>query len=215
MQPFCTPAYTRHIYETDTQNKRNLSTIRRPNKAHENKKQHHNTVFFNTTAWGSHPYALREGPGTTPLEKCQRWSTVGPLGAAMRLTALRQSPKDVSKPMNPRQMKRKSAPNDKHSTLLCYSRYTSTKSEKCGRAGYNATPQSGAVRAPLNTGRSGSLPELATRNTWARRDHLPLHAAPNENSLQLPLLTGAQYLTRTLHERRPGNKMRLRYRGEP
>ena len=68
----------------------------------KNKKQHHNTVFLNTITWGTLPYASPEGHGTTPFEECQRWSTIGPLGAAMRLTVLRQSPKDVSRPMSPR-----------------------------------------------------------------------------------------------------------------
>ena len=149
-------------------------------KVHKSKKRHHNTVFFNTTTWGSHPYASPEGHGTTPSEKCQRWSTVGPLGAAMRLTALRQSPKDISGPMNSRHMKRKSTPNYKYSTLLCYCKHTPTKSKKCGRAGYYAVPQSGAVRATHITCKSNPLLELATRNTGARRDHLPLHPDPNE-----------------------------------
>ena len=56
----------------------------------KNEIKRHNTVFFYTKAWGSHPYASPERHGTTPSRKCQRWSTVGPLGAAMLLTASRQ-----------------------------------------------------------------------------------------------------------------------------
>jgi len=66
----------------------------------------------------------------TPYEKCQRWSTIGPHGAAIRPTALRQSPKDVSGPKNPMQMKHKSIPNDLYSPHLCYCNHTSSKSGK-------------------------------------------------------------------------------------
>ena len=59
------------------------------------------------------------------------------------------------------------------------------------------------------------LPELATRNTGARRDYLSLNPAPNENFPQLSVLTSTQHPTGILHARRPGNEMRLRYRGEP
>jgi hypothetical protein len=65
--------------------------------ANKNKIKHHNNVFLNTKTWDLHPYASPEGPGSTPSEKYQRWPIVGPLGAAMRLTALRQTPKDISR----------------------------------------------------------------------------------------------------------------------
>ena len=68
----------------------------------------HHDVFFNTKPWDSRPYASPEGHETTPSEKCQRWSNTWPLGAAMRLTALRQSLKDISMhPTNSGQPKRK------------------------------------------------------------------------------------------------------------
>ena len=125
----------RHTPDTHTKQTRKTSVIYPPfadqTKAHKNKKQHHNTVFFNTKAWGSNPNASSEGLGTTPSKKCQRWSTVGPLGAAMRLTALRQSPKDASGPKHPRQMKRKSKFNDLYSPHLCYCKHTSFESKKC------------------------------------------------------------------------------------
>ena len=120
----------RHILDTHTKRARTSSVIYPPfadqTKTHINEKQHHNTVFLNTTAWDSHPHASPEGPGTTPSKKCQRWSSAGSLGAAMRLTALRQSPQDISGPMNSMQMKRKPNLNDPHSPHLCYCKYTSS-----------------------------------------------------------------------------------------
>ncbi len=85
----------RHTPDIYTKRTRTTSVIHPPfadqTKTHKNEAQHHNTVFFYIIAWRSHPYASPEGLGTTPSKKCQRWSRVGPLGAAMRLTALRQS----------------------------------------------------------------------------------------------------------------------------
>ncbi len=111
---FCTPIHTRH---THTKWTRTTSVIYAPfadqTETHKNETQLHNTVLFNTTAWGSHPYASPEGHGTTPYENCQLWSTVGPLGAATRLTALLPAPNDISKLMNSRQPNiTPEAPND-------------------------------------------------------------------------------------------------------
>ena len=58
----------------------------------KNKNNHHKPVFFNTNKRDSYPYASPEKLGTTPFGKYQRRSTVGPIGAAMRLTALRLPP---------------------------------------------------------------------------------------------------------------------------
>ena len=127
----------RHTPDIYTKWTRTTSVIFPPfedqTETHKNETKHHNTVFFNTTSRGSRPYDSPEGHGTTPSENCQRWSTVGPLGAAIQLTALQGR-----KP--PRQMKQKSIPNDLYSTLLYYCKYTSTESEKCGRAGHYAAP---------------------------------------------------------------------------
>jgi hypothetical protein len=83
----------------------------------KNEIKHHNTVFLHTKTWDSHPYASPEEPRTTPSEKCQRWPIVGPLGAAMRLTALRQSSTYISGLKHPKQMQTNSIPNDSYSTL--------------------------------------------------------------------------------------------------
>ena len=63
----------------------------------KNKINHRNTVFLNTKSRDSHFYASPEGHEATSSEKCQRWPNTRPLGAAMRLTALRQSPTNSSK----------------------------------------------------------------------------------------------------------------------
>ena len=99
VHPSCTPTYTRYTHEKDTQQSVIYPPLADQTKTHKNAKQHHNTVFFNTTAWVSHPHASPEGHGTTPSDKYQGWPTAGPLEAAMWLTALRQ-PKDISEPKN-------------------------------------------------------------------------------------------------------------------
>jgi len=73
----------------------------------KNKNNHRTPVFLNTNKRDSYPYASPERPGTAPSRKCQRRSTLGPLGAAMRLTALRQPPEYISIPKQPRQPKPK------------------------------------------------------------------------------------------------------------
>ena len=122
-----------------------------PRKTHINGKQHHNTLFFNTTAWDFHPHASPEGPGTAPSEKCQRRSFARPLGAAMRLTASRQSPKDTPRPRNSRQMKLKPINHYRYTENLLYCEHNSTEQEKCGRDGQYTAAQSADVLAPQTT----------------------------------------------------------------
>jgi hypothetical protein len=98
----------------------------------------------------------------------------------MRLTALRQSPKDVSGSMNPRQMIRKSTPTDLSPPHICCCKHPFPESEKCWRVGQYATLQGGAVHAPHNTDMYSLLPKLTTRNTWTRRDHLLHNPAPSK-----------------------------------
>ncbi len=98
----------------------------------------------------------------------------------MRLTAVRQSPKDVSGPMNPRQMKRKSIPNDLYSPHLCFCKHTSSELENLWRARQYDTPQGGAVQAPHSNDLSNPLHVLTTRNSGTRRDHMSLNLAPNK-----------------------------------
>ena len=130
--------------------------------AHTRNKQHHNTVFFNTSAWGSHPYASPEEPGTTPSEICQRWSTERPLGVAMRLTALRQPPKDSPRPMNLMLKKRKTTANDLPSPHLCNCTNLPPKIKKHRKTGQYGPPQGGAVQAPQRTDLHYPLTVLST-----------------------------------------------------
>ncbi len=64
----------RDLPDTNTKWTRTPSVIYPPlaeqTKTHINEKQHHNAVFFNTTAWDSHPHASIEGLGTALSEKC-------------------------------------------------------------------------------------------------------------------------------------------------
>ena len=117
----------------------------------KNKNNHHNPVFLNTNKRDPYSYASPEGHGTTPSEKCQRWSTVRPLGADMRLTALRQPSKNISRPKQSRQKKMKSITNNIYYTLLCDCKPISLESGKCGKAGLRATQPGGAVRATHST----------------------------------------------------------------
>ena len=116
----------RHIPDAHTKQTRNSSVIFTPfaDQAEKNqiKSKHHNSVFLNTKTRDSQPYASPEGPGSTPSEKYHWWPCTGPLGAAMRLKALRQ-PEDVSKLMNPKPMKQPDLHNDPYSTNPCI-RYT-------------------------------------------------------------------------------------------
>jgi hypothetical protein len=83
------------------------STLKNLTKTGKNKTKLHHRVFLNTRTRDSYPTASPEGHGTTPSEKCLRWSDTRPLGAAMQLTVLRQPPKDISIPMNSGHPKRK------------------------------------------------------------------------------------------------------------
>ena len=64
----------RETPDTYTKRTRKISVIYPPlayqTETDKTETQHQNTVFLNTIAWGTHPYAPPEGPGTTPREKC-------------------------------------------------------------------------------------------------------------------------------------------------
>ena len=162
MHPLCTPTYTIHTHENDTQNKRDLSTTRKPNQNAQNRKATSQHSIFNTTAWGSHPHASPEGPGTTFSDKYQGWPTAEPLGAAMRLTALRQ-PKDISEPKNFKQTSQKpDRSNDVYPQLLKKCNLVSPEAGKCDNVGKHATPHGGAVQEPRNYACPHHLLELTT-----------------------------------------------------
>jgi hypothetical protein len=183
-------------------------------KTHINDKHHHNTVFFNTTAWGSHPHASPEGHGTTPSEKCQRWSTAGPLGAAMRPTALRQTPKDSPRPMNLRLKKRKPTTIDSPSPHICHRKTLSADTEKSRRTGQYGTPKSGAIQAPHSANMYYPLSEPTTRTTGTCESHLPTNFAPNKPFPQTFMLTYTRHLTGNLGAERPSSEMRPQIEGE-
>jgi len=99
----------------------------------------------------------------------------------MRLTPLRQSPKDSPGPMNSRQKTRKTNNNELPFPHIYYRKLPSPESEKRGRTGQFITPQGSAVQAPHNTDLYYPLPELTTRYSGTRRDHL-LHNPESNNN---------------------------------
>ena len=118
----------------------------------------HHRVFLNTQTWDSHPNASPEGPGTSPSEKYQRWPNTRPLGAAMRLTALRKSPTDISKQQkNSKHLKIIPEPlKGSCPQLLCKCRSNALHREKRGSRGLRAAPYD-SVRAPSKLARSHPL----------------------------------------------------------
>ena len=89
--------------ETHTKTARTTSVIYSPQSVDYPKKQYtkstHHEVFFNTITRDSHPYASPEGACRRPPRGNNWLARCGTLGAAMRLTASRQS-YDSPKPTN-------------------------------------------------------------------------------------------------------------------
>ncbi len=113
------PRHTPDVYTKQTRSSSVTSTpFTDQAKKYITNTKHHNSVFLNTKTRDSHPNASPEGHGFTPPEKYQWWPRTWPLGAAMRLTALRQ-PEDISKPMTTKQMKRPGLHNDPYLTIPC------------------------------------------------------------------------------------------------
>jgi hypothetical protein len=176
----------------------------------KSKTKQHNPVFLYTTTWGSHPHASPEGPGTTPSEKCHGWSTTGPLGAAMRLKALRQPPNESPGPMNPRQKKRMANINDLPSPQVCYHKHPSPDSGKSWRTARYGTLQ----RAPNSTGPHYPQPKLTTCTSRTHKDHLFLKPIHNKNFPQTSLHTCSRHLMVSLGAGSPNTEMHTPNRGE-
>jgi hypothetical protein len=169
-----------------------------------NKKYLHHKVFSNTKTWDLHPYASPEGPGTPPSENCQGWSTARSLGAAMRLTALRQPPTDSPRPMNPRPKSRKTHNKALPHSHTYYCKLPSPESVKTGRT-VQYTPQGYAVRSTIMY---YPLPELTTRISGTRRERLLLNPELNTHSPQILLPTGTRNPSETYRPTDHGNEMR-------
>jgi len=133
----------------------------------------------------------------------------------MRLTALRQSPKDISGPKHPRQMQQNLIRNDSYSTLLSNCKPISSESGKCGRARPCAAPYGGAVREPRSTDQFNPLPELTTLDLGTCKDHLFPNPAPTKNSPHISPLTSTKHQAGTLCARGPVKGMRPRDGGDP
>ena len=172
----------------------------------ENKKNHHKPVLLNTNKRDSCPYASPERPVTAPSGKCQRRSTVRPLGAAMRLTASSQPPKDITRPKQTRQPKQ--IPNllkntNPHHPNDC--NYASSEAGKHRNAGIHFSPY--AVRGPTNTD-THFLPDTPTFSTGICQRILP-HLKPNKHLPSAPLPTDAQHQLGSACVGRPGIGIRL------
>ena len=156
--------------------------------------KHHNTVFFNTKTWDTHPYASPEGHETTSLGKYQRWSTTRPLGAAMRLTALSQS-EDISRhPTTYRHQKPISdLKNYSPSHLPCKCKLISANTGKCGRTGHRCAPYGGAARAPRETAHPSPLLVPPTINTGLYNSRMLPNTTTKKPDPQAAGNAGARY----------------------
>ena len=138
----------------------------------------------------------------------------------MRLTALRQPPKDISRTKQPRQIKLTSrhlkpildTQNDSFATLPCVCNPTSANTGKRGRTRQRCAPYGEAAQAPSKTARQNPLPELPTINTDPRNYSTPTNTAAKNLPPRFQLLTDTHRPTKTSHARRPCGRMR--HRGE-
>ena len=133
----------------------------------------------------------------------------------MRLTALRQPPKDSPRPMHPRLKHRKSTAKDSPPPHLCHCKTLLAETKKRWRPVQYGTQKVGAVQAPHITDLLYSLPELKTPTTWNHESHLRLNYTPNENLPQTILLTNTRHPTGNLGAVRPGTEMRSQYARKP
>ena len=154
--------------------------------------------MFNTNKRDSYPYASPERHGTTPSGMYQRWSTTGPLGAGMRLTALRHSTKDISRPKQPRQPKRNPEPlNDIYPQPSNDCRPASPEAGKIESNGMHNTPYGGVVREPTDPVCSKYLPERPTFTTRTCKKHMFPEKKPNNPLPTVPLSTDTQQQPKT------------------
>ena len=150
MQYFCTARDAIPKHETDTQHKRGLFAKRRTYRKKKKQKQSSQPCIFLYTQRDTHPYASREGHGTTPSTKCQWWSAMRPFGAAMRLTASRQ-PYDISKPKNSKHPKTiPNHQNDPFTPPFYNCRPTTANTEQGESTGPHSAPYGEAARRPTN-----------------------------------------------------------------
>jgi hypothetical protein len=128
-----------------------------------NKANHHNTRFFDTKSRDSHSYASPEGHEATPSEKYQRGPNTRPLGAAMRLTALRHSPTYISRqPKNSGHPKTTPKPqNGSCPQIFCNHKLIPSGTEESENAGMRAASYD-SVHAPGIHACSHPLSKLIT-----------------------------------------------------
>ena len=198
-----------HRYTPDRQTKLTrmtsvfYSTLKDPTETGQNKTNMHHRVFLNTHTRDSHPTASPEGPRTTPSEKCQRWFNARPLGAAMRLTAVRRSPKEFSKLKNSGHPKSTpKLPNGSRPQLLCKRRIIFPCTEGSENAGPRAAPCD-SVRAPGIHVCSHPLPKLITIGAGACYNRMIPSIVTKKLSQKEPQLTDPKNHNGTLHKGKP------------
>jgi len=170
----------------------------------------HNTVFFNAKSWDSHPYASPKGHGTTPSEKYHRWSNTRPLEAAMRLTALRFPPNDISRhPKNSGHLKTTpKPPNGSCPQFPCDCKPTPANTRKCGSARPRDAPYGAATQAPYRLAYFNPLLELNTPNAHTCKNHMFSNTSTNKLFPQVTPRTDTHRPTGTSRVRRYGSGMR-------
>ena len=210
----------RHTPDIHTKWTRTSSVIYPPfadqTKTHTNETQHHNIVCLNITAWGSYPYASPERLGTTPFGKCQRWSTVGPLGAAMRLTTLRQSPNNMSRRENSGPPKVTPDPQNDSFPQPPVTANLSPETHKSAGAQDRPTLRTAAQhKRPVNLYYLDRIPGPHALHTWTCEHHQSPHITINKFSHQVSSHTDTHQTTRKCRLRRYGSGMRPRNGGGP
>jgi hypothetical protein len=139
---------------------------------------------------------------------CQRWSAVRPLGAAMRLTVLRQSFDISRQSTNSRHTKPIPDPQkDSLPQLPCECKPISANTKKIKSAGPNYAPYGGATRTTRKPAHLSPLLEPITLNTGTRQ----FHTSPNIETIRYfpkaQLLTNAYCPMEESHAWRHGSKM--------
>ena len=126
----------------------------------------------------------------------------------MRLMALRQPPKEISRPVNSGHPKSTPEPlKDPFPLPLFVCKPISSDTEKCGSAKLRDAPYGGAVQAPRKPALSIALIGQTTLNAETCIDHMFPNTAIDTLSPQVPPLVDTQTPTKTPRGRRPGSEV--------
>ena len=133
----------------------------------------------------------------------------------MRLTALRQSPYDISRRENSGHPKATTYfQNDSFPQPPCDCKHISADTKKCESAGPRDTPYGGATQAPHKHVFPNLLPEPPTLQAWTCKNHPSPNTTINKFFPEVSPHTYTHQTTRTCRLRRPGCEMRSRDGGK-